>query len=129
MLVHDGYCVFALDCGLNATGPIEQSAAQLRDFINRVLASTGAAKVSIVGHCEGGMMPRYYLRNLGGATKVDELIGLAPSNHGTTQLLAPVVGPICPACAQQAPGSASITSLKAGHEVEPGVDYTVISTR
>jgi len=30
------------------------------------------------------MMPRYYLKNLGGAGKVGALIGLAPSNHGTT---------------------------------------------
>ena len=43
----DGYCVFALDYGDRATGPIEQSAAQLRDFVNRVLAATGAKRVSI----------------------------------------------------------------------------------
>ena len=35
------------------------------------------------GHSQGGMMPRYYLKFLGGASKVDDLVGLAPSNHGT----------------------------------------------
>ena len=30
------------------------------------------------------MMPRYYLKFLGGASKVNTLVGLAPSNHGTT---------------------------------------------
>ena len=30
------------------------------------------------------MMPNYYIKFLGGAAKVNELIGLAPSNHGTT---------------------------------------------
>jgi hypothetical protein len=30
------------------------------------------------------MMPRYYLKFLGGASSVHTLIGLAPSNHGTT---------------------------------------------
>ncbi len=129
MLAHDGFCVFALDYGLRGTGPIEKSAAQLRDFIDEVLAATGAPKVSIVGHSQGGMMPRYYLRFLGGAAKVDELIGMAPSNHGTTQLLTPVVGPACTACAQQVAGSPFITNLNAGHEVEPGVDYTVLVTR
>ena len=29
------------------------------------------------------MMPRYYLKFLGGAAKVHTLVGLAPSNHGT----------------------------------------------
>ena len=32
------------------------------------------------------MMPRYYLKYLGGAAKVAKLVGLAPSNHGTTVL-------------------------------------------
>ena len=48
-----------------------------------MLAQTGASKVDIVGHSQGGMMPRYYVKNLGGAAKVDDLIGLSPSNHGT----------------------------------------------
>ena len=29
-------------------------------------------------------MPRYYLKALGGASKVGTLVGLAPVNHGTT---------------------------------------------
>jgi len=76
MLAPDGYCVFALDYGNRGTGPIEQSAAQLRDFIDQVLSATGAAKVSIVGHIQGGM-PAIACASWG-AAKVDELIGLAP---------------------------------------------------
>ena len=53
-------------------------------FVDRVLAATGAAKVSMVGHSQGGMMPRYYIKFLGGADLVDDLVGLAPSNHGTS---------------------------------------------
>jgi len=75
------------------------------------------------------MMPRYSLRFLGGAAKVDELIGLAASNHGTQTPLAPVVGPLCRACAQQATGSPFLTNLNAGREVESGVDYTNVVTR
>ena len=40
-----GYCVFALDYGNRATGPIERSAEQLKAFVTKVLAATGAAKV------------------------------------------------------------------------------------
>ena len=66
------------------TGPIAASAEELGAFVQKVLAATGAAQVDMVGHSQGGMMPRYYLRFLGGASKVRTLVGLAPSNHGTT---------------------------------------------
>ena len=52
-------------------------------------------------------MPRYYLKFLGGAAKVDDLVGLAPSNHGTENPGALVAGAtFCPACDQQRAGSA-----------------------
>ena len=38
----------------------------------------------MVGHSQGGMMPRYYIKFLGGAEIVEDLVGLAPSNHGTS---------------------------------------------
>ena len=126
-----GYCVFALDYGNRATGPIEDSAAQLRTFVDRVLAATGAAKVSMVGHSQGGMMPRYYIKFLGGASKVDDLVGLAPSNHGTSNplLLTPGLGYLCPACLQQKTGSAFLRNLNAGDETPGPVSYTNIVTR
>ena len=126
-----GYCVFALDYGNRATGPIENSAAQLEVFVDKVLAATGAAKVSLVGHSQGGMMPRYYIRFLGGAGKVDDLVGLAPSNHGTTNplLLTPGLGYLCPACLQQKTGSAFLNRLNAGDETPGPVSYTNIVTR
>jgi hypothetical protein len=106
-----------------------------------VLAATGAAKVDIVGHSQGGMMPRYYINVLGGASKVDKLVALAPSNYGTTLggltalgralgLLVPInalLATQCVACVQQEAGSPFITSLNANPTV-PAVQYTVIET-
>ena len=145
LLANAGYCVYALNYGgsspgnpIQATGPIETSARQLSAFVDKVLASTGARKVDIVGHSQGGMMPRYYIRFLGGAAKVDTLVGLAPSNHGTTLFglttLEAAFGaggslPGCAACGEQMAGSAFLTKLNAGHETEPGVRYTVIEGR
>jgi triacylglycerol lipase len=97
--------------------------------VDGVLAKTGAAKVDIVGHSQGGMMPRYSIKNLGGAAKVDDLVGLAPSNHGTTNPLAPYGGATCPACVEQAAGSPFITALNAGDETPGDVSYTQIETR
>ena len=125
-----GYCVFALDYGNRATGPIENSAQQLKDFVSRVLTATGAAKVSMVGHSQGGMMPRYYIKFLGGADKVDDLVGLAPSNHGTSNplLLTPGLESYCPACLQQKTGSAFLRNLNADDET-PGPVATPTSSR
>jgi triacylglycerol esterase/lipase EstA (alpha/beta hydrolase family) len=150
LLANNGYCVFAFNYGgllpsdpVQATGPIADSAAQLVTFINRVLAATGKSKVDIVGHSQGGMMPRYYIKNLGGASKVDKLVGLTPSNNGTTidgitqlvtqlGILEPTSNLLslpCPACAEQEVGSPFLTALNAGGETVPGIRYTVITTK
>jgi triacylglycerol lipase len=124
------YCVFALDYGSNATGDIPKSARQLRTFVDQVLKETGAAKVAIVGHSQGGMMPRYLIKFLDRSTKVDELVGLSPSNHGTTNPLAgPAGGLGCTACVQQVAGSEFIQNLNAGDRTPPPVSYTVVQTR
>ena len=70
--------------GIYATGEIANSARELSSFVCRVLAATGASQVGALGHSQGGMMPCYYLRFDGGARKLHRLVGLAPSNHGTT---------------------------------------------
>lgn len=147
ILASRGYCVFALTYGaqpgvpvLRAIAPVADSAAQLSTFVNGVLAATGASQVDIVGHSQGGMMPRYYLKFLGGASKVHTLVGLAPSSHGTTldglALLAQsfpgaidILNSACPACVDQIVGSNLLTRLNAGGDTVPGVSYTVISTR
>ena len=148
LLADNGYCVFALNygaadgsgaVGVDGVGDITQSAAQLATFVNQVLAATEAKKVDIVGHSQGGMMPRYYIKFLGGAAKVHALVGLAPSNHGTTlEGLSTVAadlpdasqftGAVCAACAQQEAGSSFLTNLNAGGDTVPGVDYTVIES-
>lgn len=141
-----GYCVFALTYGavpdvpvLRAIAHVADSAAQLSTFVDGVLAATGAGEVDIVGHSQGGMMPRYYTRFLGGAAKVHTLVGLAPSNHGTTldglAILAQafpgatdILGSACPACVDQIVGSNLLAGLNADGDTVSGVDYTVIST-
>lgn len=142
-----GYCVYSLDYGqlpgvplFHGLGPIDKSAAQLSAFVDKVLAATGAAKADLVGHSQGGMMPRYYLKFLGGAAKVNALVGLAPDNHGAglsglTNLLPyfpgaeDLISAATPGLADQIPGSAFLTKLNAGGDTVPGVHYTVIATQ
>lgn len=150
LLADNGYCVFAFNYGgatpssaIQGTGSIERGAARLSEFVDLVLATTGTDKVDLVGHSQGGMLPRYYIKFLGGGAKVDKLVGLAPSNHGTsldglTKLAAALhvlepgnqflVG-ACEACVEQEQGSAFMTKLNSGEQTDPRVGYTVVATR
>ena len=149
LLYDNGYCVFAFNygsfggsgaLGIYGTGEIAGSAAQLALFVDRVLAATGASQVDLVGHSQGGMMPRYYIKFLGGAAKVHALVGLAPSNHGTSldglTTLASLIpgadeflGSLCPACAEQTAGSLFLSDLDDGDDTVAAVQYTVIQSR
>ena len=150
LLKNNGYCVFALNYGgtdgslFQALNDIPSSAAQLSAFVERVRSATGATQVDMVGHSQGGMLPRYYLKSLGGAAKVHTLVALAPSNHGTTldgitalesELgalgtgITSVISSACTACTQQIAGSPFMTALNAGGDTVPGVSYTVIETK
>nr|BEK69778.1 alpha/beta fold hydrolase [Kitasatospora purpeofusca] len=149
-----GYCVFALDYGtvpgitssgsglllpIGGLAPVADSAAQLGRFVDLVRGATGAAEVDLVGHSQGGMLPNYYLKFLGGAAKVGKLVALAPSNHGTTldgitnlapyfPRVAELIYTACAACRDQAVGSDFNRRMASRPDTVPGVRYTVIST-
>jgi len=153
LLANNGYCVYAFNYGetslsagrSDGLGEISHSAEELSAFVNKVLAQTGAAKVDIVGHSQGGMMPNYYIRLLGGGPKVHELVGLAPSNHGTTvDGIASLLGAVpgvpaltltslellgAPSLSEQLIGSAFMSKLfGSGEPLSPEVRYVVIET-
>jgi triacylglycerol esterase/lipase EstA (alpha/beta hydrolase family) len=138
VLEQAGYCVSAID--YNSIQDIATSAGELSSFVDQVLAASGASKVDIVGHSQGGMMPRFFLKNLGGAARTHALVGIAPSNYGTTLqglatlagagggVIAPIVAAVCPACQQQIQGSQFLAALNSPADTVAGVDYTVIET-
>ncbi|HEU4975952.1 MAG TPA: alpha/beta fold hydrolase [Baekduia sp.] len=157
-LKNAGYCVYALNYGMawysafgriGGVDDIAGSARELRDFVNTVLFWSGASKVDLVGHSQGGMMPSYYLKNLGGASKVHAFVGIAPSNHGTTlnglttalpqawgglgadvmDVMLDLVGQTAPGLTEQVQGSAFQTALFGSGDTVPGPRYTVIQTK
>ncbi len=94
-LADHGYCVFSLTYGNMGAAPrpfdeiggladMTQSAHDLAMFVDWVLAATHAAKVDIVGHSEGGTMPDYYIKFLGGSQTVAKFVMLSGVPHGTT---------------------------------------------
>lgn len=148
LLANEGYCVFALNYGANAAYPasdyvggllpMEDSAAQLKEFVSRVRRATGAKKVDLIGHSQGTLMPSYYVKFLGGASSVNHYISLAPLWHGTNvaqpaKAFAALYGreeatPFCQACGQFPPGSEFITKVRAGGVEAEGVQYTNVVT-
>ena len=97
----------------------------------------------LIGHSQGGgILPVYYINNLGGADKVSQLIGIAPSNHGTDvagliglQKL-PILGSLVTAIAnslgqafeQQTLGDPFQQEVYGNGDTRPGVLYTTIAS-
>lgn len=152
LLADNDYCVYTDNLGetdygavLAQTGDIPTSASELATVVDKVLAATGATRVDLVGHSQGGgVLPRWYLKYDGGAAKVNVLVGLAPSNHGTTLsglqtlgndlgLLGVVNGSLNAAgftsAVQQEVGSTVNTQLDQGGDTVSGVSYTNIVSR
>jgi triacylglycerol lipase len=85
-LHNQGYCVYTFNYGrdmynippgINGLDPIALSAVETVAVVDRVLAATGAKKVDLVGHSQGGFVGRYYINALGGADKVDKMVLLS----------------------------------------------------
>jgi pimeloyl-ACP methyl ester carboxylesterase len=156
LLANNGYCVFALTYGLDpgehtvgGLQPMEQSSAELAAFVDKVLAATGAAKVDLVGHSEGTVMPQYYLKFRGGAARVDKYVAITPLYQGTTLLgigtfisalekafprqsapISRMFATGCGSCEEFLHGSAFYQHLYGdGVYAVPGVTYTTIMTR
>lgn len=95
------------------------TAQELANAVDYVLSQTGAAKVDIVTHSMGGLNSRWYLKFLGGTSKVDAWVSLGGPNHGTNWAYA------CwyQACYDMRPGSEFLTTLNAGDETPGSVRY------
>lgn len=59
-------------------------AAQLKTYVLQVLAATGASKVNIIGHSQGGLDARYMIANLGMSTKVASLTTVCTPHRGSS---------------------------------------------
>lgn len=152
LLANQGYCVFALTYGvapqtaaspvaIGGMGDIRDSARQLQAFVARVLRTTGARQVDLIGHSQGTLMPNYWVRFLGGARFVHDYISLAPLWHGEGAGVFDLQSaggpgassdsavPICTACGQMSAGSAFMTTMRRGRIAARGVHYTNIVTR
>ncbi|KAF9321870.1 hypothetical protein BG003_010126 [Podila horticola] len=145
-----GYCGYTISYGfykgiplLGGLNDMAVSAQELSDFVDKVLNATGASKVNIFGHSEGSIVPRYYLKFLGGAAKVEKFAAMGPVVTGSTlQGVVPfltglglydpikkVIDPVCLSCFQVLDNSPFLQALNAQGDTVPGVSYKFIASK
>ena len=95
------------------------TARQIAAKVDSILAATGAARVDIISHSMGALSARHYVRNLGGAAKVDAWISLGGTNYGTSTAYTCTSTP----CKEMWPGSRFIDALNAGDDSPGAVRY------
>lgn len=89
----------------------ERSAAELAGYVDNVLAETGADKVDIVNHSMGGLVSRWYMKELGGHADVGHWASLAGANQGTTSASTCLQNA---SCREMTPGSDFEEQLNSG---------------
>ncbi|MDE7330012.1 MAG: hypothetical protein K2N30_02790 [Clostridia bacterium] len=76
-----GYCVYTANT--DGFGTIENNAAQLKEFIYKVLEKEGCKKVNIIAHSKGGLDAKYMILNLNTAESVASLTTLCTPHKGS----------------------------------------------
>lgn len=114
----------------HATGDVQRNGEYVVQAIRAISARAGR-KVSIIGHSQGGMVGRWALRFWPDTRKlVDDVIGFAPSNHGTTQAKQSCGDGACTAANwQQWDISNFMKALNSRAETFAGISYTSVYTR
>ena len=120
------YCAVTLPG--NAMGDI-QVAGEYVVYAIRTMHAAYGGRIDIVGHSQGGMVPRWALRFWPDTrAMVDDLVGLSPSNHGTLDAIPACAQSCAPAFWQQRSDAAFIAALNSAQETFPGISYTNIYT-
>ncbi|MDT8912346.1 alpha/beta fold hydrolase [Amycolatopsis sp. PS_44_ISF1] len=150
-LANRGYCTFSTTYGAYPNFPfvgglkaIADSSLEVKNFVEKVRAATGAAKVDVAGHSEGAFLSLYLAKLAGIQLEIGKVVALAPPTHGTTlagllSLALKVVGRDTferiaraiglPVGADLVEGGPAVVALSTGPVARPGIDYTIITSR
>lgn len=140
-----GFCTFSSTYGayegfpfVGGLKPVNESAAEITEYIQEVLSKTSAKQVDLVGHSEGGFQS-LYVPKFTGQGLVRKSISIAPPTHGTTfaglvtlgqklagqKTLTEVIDAVgCAACADITANSVIVKQLNDGPIAQEGVEYT-----
>lgn len=115
-------------------GDIVDYAKALSTTVDNVRSRTGSAQVDLVGHSEGGVTARRYLKDLAGEAPVHTLVSLGSPQQGTEGGLLSQVLRLAgceawaPACRQMVAGSAFLEELNGGDATPGDVRYVTVGT-
>ncbi|MGC5018030.1 lipase family alpha/beta hydrolase [Micromonospora sp. DT47] len=114
-------------------GDIRESARAFKAYVDQVRASTGASKVDIVAHSEGGLVSRWYVKFLGGVDAVGRYVSLGSPQQGTyaANILKFVGLGSCAgivACQQMSIGSDLINALNGGDDTPGAIRWATVRT-
>jgi triacylglycerol lipase len=116
----DGYSeneLYAYDYSFVAS--FATDAQEIKSQIDQIVSRTGASRVDIIAHSAGSVSSRYYLKNLGGDSRVDAWVSLAGPNHGTDTADNCSFAP----CLEIRLGSSFLAALNSGDETPGPVRY------
>jgi triacylglycerol lipase len=92
---------------------------EVKSHVESLLKATGASKVDIIAHSMGSLNSRWYVKFLGGESKVDDWVSLGGPNHGTEFANAC----FSTSCVEMRIGSKFLGELNAGDETPGAVNY------
>ncbi|MDB4954854.1 MAG: lipase class 2 [Myxococcales bacterium] len=130
-LVEDGFVCVSFNLGTLNVRDIRRSAFLIHRKIERILAQTPSQKIDIIGHSMGGLIGLYYVKKLGGHTRVRKLIMMGTPLRGTWAALAGVatLGLWSTSSWQLLPRSRFLDELAQG-QIPPGVEvHTIAAAR
>lgn len=146
-----GYCTFSLTYGaypqfpfVGGLAPIAESSVEIKNYVEKVRSATGAAKVDVVGHSEGGLQSLYLAKMQGISQEIGRVVAIAPPTHGadasglltlaykllgqsTWDNIVKTLG--LPVFADELKDGTAIKALNNGPVAQPGIAYTIITSR
>lgn len=127
-LVEDGFVVVSFNLGTLNLRDIRRSAFLIHRKIERILAQTPSQQIDIIGHSMGGLIGLYYVKKLGGHSRVRKLIMMGTPIRGTWAALVGVMtlGLWSTSSWQLLPRSRFLDELARG-PIPPGVEVHTIS--
>jgi triacylglycerol lipase len=135
VLKENGFCLYALNYGkqggygVNGTADIQSSLGEVTGFVSMVLQETGAKKVSLIGHSQGGLLAFLASNTPQLADKIDRIVAVAPSLRGTDRIPPNVSSLHCPACFQLGSESEFMRNLQQKKLNPGGLRALVLATK
>lgn len=110
----------------NTIPGVANGANILKGKVDAALKATGKTKVDLICHSMGGLVARYYMKYLGGASKVNQVVYIATPHKGTYIAFG---DPFTQAAKDLRPGSSIVNMLLGycpGMSLWSGCDEVVI---